>query len=61
MHKYAYIQTYVHIGNSRQVILNIHDNITTSNTEETLIAQIPGLNLANGNINANLIYVAKTL
>ena len=43
----------------RLVILNIPDDITTSNIEGTLITQNPGLNLANGDINAKFTYVTK--
>ena len=47
------------LRNPRLVILNIPDDITTSNVEEILIAQNPGLNLANGDINGKLIYVTN--
>jgi len=47
------------LRNPRLVILNIPDDSTTSNIEGTLIAQNPGLNLANGDINAKFIYAKK--
>jgi len=54
------LETHTHkLRNPRLVILNIPDDITTSNIEETLIALNRGLNLANGNINAKFIYVIK--
>jgi len=43
----------------RLAIINIPDIITTSNIEGTLITQNPGLNLANGDINAKFTYVTK--
>jgi len=39
------------LRNSSLVILNTPDDITTSNIQETLIAQNPGLNLAKRDIN----------
>jgi len=54
------LETQTHkLRNPRLVILNIPDDITNSNIEEILIAQNPGLNLANGDINAKFIYVTK--
>jgi len=54
------LETRTHkLRNTRLVILNTPDNITTSNIEETLIAQNPGLLLANGDINAKFIYATK--
>jgi len=54
------LETHTHkLRNPRLVVLDIPDEITTSNIEETLIAQNPGLNLANGDINAKFIYVTK--
>jgi len=38
----------------------IPEDITTSNVEETLMAQNPDLNLANGDNNAKFIYVTKS-
>ena len=54
------METHIHkLRHPRFVILNIPDDITTSNIEGTLIAQNPGLNFANGDINANFTYVTK--
>jgi len=54
------LETHIHkLRHPRLVILNIPDDITTSNIEGTLIAQNPGLNLANGDINAKFTYVTK--
>jgi len=47
------------LRNPRVLILNIPDDITISNIEETLITQNTGLNLANGDINAKFSYVTK--
>jgi len=55
-----WLETHTHkLRNPRLVIQIIPEEITTSNIEETLIAQNPGLNLANGDINAKFIYVTK--
>jgi len=55
------LETHKHkLRNPRVVILNIPDDITTSNIEGTLITQNTGLNLANGDINAKFICATKT-
>jgi len=54
------LETHIHkLRHPRLIILNIPDDIITSNMEGTLIAQNTGLNLANGDINAKLTYVTR--
>jgi len=48
------------MGNPILVILNIHDDITTRNIEQILIAQKSGLEISNEDINSKYIYITKT-
>ena len=45
----------------RIIILNVPEDITTSNIEDSLLRQNPELNLQNGSIAAKFTYVTKTL
>ena len=47
------------LRNPRLVIYDIPEDITTENTEDTIIAQNPELNLNKGDIIAKFVYVTK--
>jgi hypothetical protein len=47
------------LRNPRLVLLNIPDDITTENTEETLIVQNSELNIKKGDIRAKFCYTTK--
>ena len=55
------LETHIHkLRNPRLVVINIPDEITTENFEDTLIAQNPDLSLAKGVIKAKFTYETKT-
>jgi len=53
------LEVRVHTRKPRLVIINVPENISTTNIENTILRQIPDLNLQKGNIVAKFIYVTK--
>ena len=49
----------MHMKNHRQLILNVLDDFTTSDIEYSFNMQNAGLNIVNGDINSNFVYVTK--